>query len=281
MTRHRRAGVPLGLGLLLLLLASACGGGSSPSSPSDPGTPLDPSWTLPPANGRFDYQIGGVYTPLASVAVVDRDWHESPAPAVYNICYVNAFQTQPEEATWWHTNHPELLLTENGAEVTDPNWPGEIVLDTSTATKREAIAAIVGGWMDACKAHGFLAVEPDNLDSWTRSNDLLTQADNVEMAKLLADRAHAAGLAIAQKNTSELLPYRTEIGFDFAIVEECQPWGDCDAFTTAYGARWYEVEYSAKDFQDACQARGGQVSIIYRDRNVVPSGNDQYIYQAC
>ena len=29
--------------------------------------------TLPPVNGRFDYQIGDTYPPAASVTVVDRD----------------------------------------------------------------------------------------------------------------------------------------------------------------------------------------------------------------
>jgi len=249
-------------------------------------TTLDPSLTLPPAGGRFDYQIGGAYTPVASVRVVDRDRSDAPVNGKYNICYVNAFQTQPAEATFWHTSHADLLLTKAGAEVTDPNWPGEIVLDTSTAAKREAIAAIVGGWMATCQSKGFQAVEPDNLDSWTRSQNLLTEEDNVALAKLLAVQAHSHGLAIAQKNTSELASRHAEIGFDFAVVEECQPYGDCDAFTSAYGARWYEVEYTdaqnaLKNFKDACNARGSQVSVILRDRDVAPLGDSHYVYQVC
>ena len=55
-------------------------------------------WTLPPANGKFDYQIGGDYALPKDVEVVSRDWFAGTAPAgVYGICYVNAFQTQANE----------------------------------------------------------------------------------------------------------------------------------------------------------------------------------------
>jgi hypothetical protein len=263
------------------LLLAACGGGAGRGG----GVPA-PVVTLPPINGQFDYQIGGAYAPDAGVAVVDRDRSDPPVTGKYNLCYVNAFQTQPGEGADWRTNHPDLLLRANGTEVTDPNWPGEVLLDTSTSAKRDAILAIVGAWIDKCAEDGFQAVEPDNLDSWTRSQGLLTQADNVAMATLLAARAHAAGLAIAQKNTSEIASLHAQIGFDFAVVEECQPYGDCDAFSASYGTRWFEIEYTdsggLSNFQAACAARGASVSIIYRDRNVVPaSDTGHYLYQSC
>jgi hypothetical protein len=261
---------------------SASGGGTGGASGGD----STPTVTMPPTDGQFDYQIGGAYTPVAGVAVVDRDRNDPPVAGLYNICYVNAFQTQPGESAGWRADHPDLLLKANGAEVADPSWPDEILLDTSTAAKRDAILAIVGAWIDECAKDGFQAVEPDNLDSWTRSQGLLTQADNVAMATLLAARAHAAGLAIAQKNASEIASLQAQIGFDFAVVEECQPYGDCDAFSTAYGARWFEIEYTDNggltNFQAACVARGASVSIIYRDRDVVPpSDTRHYVYQAC
>lgn len=267
--------------VLTVTILAACGGGGDGGG----GGGGPPGVTLPPANGTFDYQIGGVYAPAAGVAVVSRDRNDPPVPGKYNVCYVNAFQTQPEENGWWRATHPELLLMWNGSEVEDPNWPGELVLDVSTPAKRAAIAAIVGGWIDGCASSGFHAVEPDNLDSWTRSHDLLDEEDNVALSALLAERAHAVGLAYAQKNTAELLPYRAQIGFDFAIVEECQPYGDCDDFTDAYGARWYEIEYpdngGHENFEDACRARGATTSIIYRDRPVSPADAAEYVYESC
>ena len=53
----------------------------------------------PPANAGFDYQIGGDYPLPPGVRVVSRDWFNGAAPAgAYGICYVNAFQTQADEA---------------------------------------------------------------------------------------------------------------------------------------------------------------------------------------
>jgi hypothetical protein len=110
--------------------------------------------TLPPIHGQFDYQIGGPYTPNSSVAIVDRDMSASPAPGIYSICYINAFQTQPNQKAWWTKNHPTLLLRYNNKLVEDPDWPGEYILDTRTAQKREAIAEIVGSWIDQCANKG-------------------------------------------------------------------------------------------------------------------------------
>lgn len=110
--------------------------------------------TLPPIHGQFDYQIGGPYKPNASVTIVDRDMTVAPVPGVYSICYINAFQTQPNQKAWWTKNHPNLLLRANNKLVEDPDWPGEYILDTRTAQKRAALAKIVGAWIDQCASKG-------------------------------------------------------------------------------------------------------------------------------
>jgi hypothetical protein len=241
--------------------------------------------TLPPVNGQFDYQIGGVYTPLASVAIVDRDRLASPVAGKYNICYVNAFQTQPGEKAFWMQQHPELLLKKNGAYVTDPQWKDEYILDTSTAAKRDGIATIVNGWIDGCATKGYQAIEPDNLDSWTRSKNMMTMSNNVAMATLLATHAHAKGLAIAQKNTPDLGSVgHSTVKFDFAMAEECQFYTECDAYTGPYGNNVIEIEYTdnaRSAYTDACAAQGKSISVILRDRDVVAKGQSAYRYEYC
>jgi glycosyl hydrolase family 114 len=241
---------------------------------------------LPPVNGQFDYQIGGPYTPLPAVAIVDRDRSAAPVPGKYNICYVNAFQTQPGEAGFWTGSHSDLLLKNSkGKYVIDPDWPDEYILDTSTAAKRAGIAGIVNGWLDGCARAGFQAIEPDNLDSWTRSKNLLTKADNVALATLLATHAHGLGLAIAQKNTSDLgSTGKTRVGFDFAIAEECQVYRECGDYLTPYGKNVIEIEYTDNPrsaYTAACAAQGKTISVILRDRDVVPKGESAYRYEAC
>jgi hypothetical protein len=241
---------------------------------------------LPPANGRFDYQIGGAYKPLPSVRIVDRDRTSEPAPGVYNICYINAFQTQAYQDGWWRRHHSKLLLrSAKGALIEDPGWPGEIILNTSTAADRQSLAAIEDRWLVGCKAKGFEAVEPDNLDSNTRSHGLLTQAEDFAFAKLLVARGHADGLAMAQKNDAEQSAHlRRKVHFDFAIAEECQVFTECSFYTKTYGAQVYEIEYTDNGraaYATSCAARGAKISIILRDRNVVPRGTKGYTYQAC
>jgi hypothetical protein len=241
---------------------------------------------LPPANAQFDYQLGGPYRPAASVGIVDRDRTVRAARGKYSICYVNAYQTQPDQRSFWTRRHPTLLLRNAaGGYVTDPGYPDEILLDTRTAAKRARIAAILGGWFAGCAASGYKAIEPDNLDSWTRSQHLLTRRGNLALARLLVRRAHAQRLAIAQKNTSDVAPLHASIGFDFAVAEECHAYSECSAYTAAYGNRVYEIEYTDNgglaNFTAACAALGSRISIIYRDRDIVPAGTAGYTYRAC
>jgi hypothetical protein len=244
------------------------------------------SVAAPPVHGRFDYQIGGAYRPARSVDVVDRDWRDAPVAGRYSICYVNAFQTQPEQASWWRAHHPRLLLRdETGRLVEDPDWPGEYLLDTSSATHRRALARVVGRWIARCADKGFVAVEPDNLDSFTRSHHLLDRADNVAFARRLVRRAHGLGLAVAQKNTAGLSRQgRDDVGFDFAVAEECQAYDECGRYRHAYGRHVIEIEYTdnpRRFFTAACAARGDVISVVLRDREVVPRGRPAYVEKWC
>ncbi len=251
------------------------------------------AYTLPPADGQFDYQIGGAYTPLSTVRVVSRDRTVAPATGKYNVCYVNTFQTQPDEVAWWRANYPTLLLrNSSGAYVIDGEW-NEILLDTRTAAKRTTLNDIFRTWFARCKADGFDAIEPDNLDSWDRSRNLITKANNVALMRLFVPTAHAADLAIAQKNTSEIAG--DGLGFDFAIAEECQVYTgefgrECDDFVHYYGNLVYEIEYTDNQrsgdgglgwYNAACRARGASISVILRDRQVTPFGNAAYRYSYC
>jgi hypothetical protein len=238
----------------------------------------------PPVHGAFSYQIGGAFAPDAGVGIVDRDRLAAPAAGVYNVCYLNAFQAQPGEVRWWRARHRRLLLVRRGRAIVDRAWH-EPLLDTSTAVKRRALARIVGGWVDGCARAGFAAVEPDNLDSWDRSQGALTRADNLAFAALLIARAHARGMAIAQKNAAEVARAGRRLGFDFAIAEECQPNRECGLYLRAYGREVIEIEYPDNGgpgtFAAACRARGARISIVYRDRAVTPAGHAGFLERRC
>ncbi len=250
-------------------------------APSEPSTPHPP----PPVDAKADYQLGGNYPLPHGVRVVSRDRLAKPASGAYTICYVDAFQTQPGQLRWWRHHHPRVLLRRHGALVRDPGWRDEVLLDTSSAAKRGEIGRVLGRWVGRCARDGFRAVEPDNLDSFSRSHGLLTRNDNLLLARRLAHRAHRSGLAIAQKNLAGLSrSRRVQIGFDFAVAEECARWRECGSYRAAYGRHVIEIEYSDNGrrwFRHACRDHAGRWSIIYRDRDLVTPSRPAYVYDAC
>ena len=135
----------------------------------------------------------------------------------------------------------------------DQDWD-EPLLDLVHGADRRRLARIVGRWIAGCAASGYQAVELDNLDSWTRSDGLITRAQALRYARLLVDVAHAHGLAVAQKNVAGL--DGTRLGFDFAIAEECGRYDECGRYVEHYGDRVLVVEYRARDFAATCAAYG-------------------------
>jgi hypothetical protein len=240
------------------------------------------TWAPPPANAPFDYQIGAPYTPPAGVTVVSRDHDAAPAAGLYNICYVNAFQAQTDAASWWKTNHPDLLLHDaKGNLVIDKDW-NEILLDYSTAAKRSGLTAVVGAWIDQCASKGFKGLEPDNLDSYTRSKGLLTESQAVAYAQSLAAYAHGKGLAVGQKNDAELgTANARQAGFDFAVAEECADYSECQDYTATYGNHVIVIEYRQSGFGKACNQYGSTLSIVLRDVDVTAPGSGSYVFKTC
>lgn len=284
----------------------AAGNRSAASAPVSATTSGTTTVALPPAAGKFSYQLGGSYTPESGVQVVVRDSQSTPAgSSYYDVCYVNLLQTQPGSSSsdtgsraWYQSKYgsDDLILKDSsGAAVGDPGWPDEVLLDVRTAAKRTALFGIQKELFDSCKAKGFEAIEPDNLDSDTRSNGLMTLSQTAEYLKLVIPYVHSLGMAIAQKNTSAPWPEgyggvgKTFVntvspaqGFDFAVAEDCQKWTECPAYTSVYGDGFvFEVEYTQAAYQTACTARGATMSIIRRDLDVVPLGTPGYVYSAC
>jgi hypothetical protein len=236
---------------------------------------------LPTANAKWDYQIGKPYAPRKGVTVVSRDRTVAPLADAYNLCYVNAYQTQPDAVKWWKNNHRNLLLKKKtGGYVVDGYW-GEILFDVSTTKKRTALATVVNGWISGCAGDGFDAIEPDNLDSWTRSGGRLTRDDAFAFASLLIEHAQSEGLAIGQKNAAGQAARGKAAGFDFAVAEECGRYKECNVYTKAFGNQVYVIEYRSQDFEYSCNRWGDELAIILRDRNVTAPGSRKYLYRSC
>lgn len=221
-----------------------------------------------PADTDVDYQLGGAARPAANVGIVVRDRRARPAAGRYNVCYVNGFQTQPDERRFWR-KRMGLVLHDDGRPVVDEAW-GEWLLDVRTRAKRERLARIVGRWARGCARDGFDAVEYDNLDSFSRSHRLIQRRQAIAFARLLVRVAHRSGLAAGQKNMAGF--DGTRIGFDFAVAEECGRWRECRRYVTSYGDQVLVIEYRARDFRRACAAYADRLAIVLRDRALRPGG---------
>lgn len=266
-------------GALLAGTLALCAGcaASTPQSGADAGR-----IALPPSGGAPDYQLGGAYAPADAVGIVARDRSADPDPDRYSICYVNGFQTQPGERALW----PDAtLLHRDGTPVVDPDWPDEIILDTSSSEARSRILEIVAPWITGCAESGFDAVEFDNLDTYTRSEGAVSREDNLALAAAYVEVAHEAGLAAAQKNSAEdaeLL--RSSAGFDFAIAEECAAYLECGRYTDVYGAHVIDVEYDdalPRTFAEMCADHATPDSVVLRDRQLAVPGDAAHRFETC
>ena len=245
---------------MLLAVAALVVAGTTPVAAE--GSPRATAIQPLPVGTDVDYQLGGARPVPDHVGIVVRDRHDPALPGEYDVCYVNGFQTQADEASYWRHRHPALVLRRDGRPVVDAAW-GEWLLDVRTPAKRAALARIIDAWTQQCARAGFAAVEFDNLDSWTRSHGLIARSQALAYARLLTRAAHDAGLAAGQKNWAGL-DGRT-VGYDFAIAEECGRYRECAAYVADYGRRVLAIEYRRADFDWTCAHEGSRLAVVLRD----------------
>ncbi|RII43235.1 hypothetical protein DWB68_02710 [Galactobacter valiniphilus] len=286
---ERRARAVAGTGAALLLLLAACTPARPPTPDRSAATQGQPV-TLPPTGGVFDYQLGGPSERVAEKGpvptVVERDSSATALPGAYNICYVNGFQTQPDETEAWKQHSDLLAQDADGALLVDPEWPDEHILDPSTPWQREGILALVEPVIASCAERGFDAVEIDNLDTFER----FASIDRSGAFALAADYvrvAHRHALAIGQKNAAGATQRARSIGFDFAVTEECGAFDECGEYREAYGEHVLQIEYpgslqrSGKTFDEVCATPDRAPLTILRDVELVPVGQAGRRYEQC
>ncbi|MEO8801277.1 MAG: endo alpha-1,4 polygalactosaminidase [Polyangiaceae bacterium] len=185
------------------------------------------SITLPP-NGKvsWDWQIGAdteasVGVP-AGVKLLDVDGFATSAAkvaslksaGVYAVCYINAGSYQPGLPD--SAEYPESLKIQ-----ADPDWPGEYFLDVTDVFKPGSVlASILEARFKMCKDKGFDALEPDNLqndENVTSGTKKITLQDQLDFNGWVADAAHAAGLAVFQKNGPDKVLLKAQVGWPWWV----------------------------------------------------------------
>ncbi len=252
--RKRRAAIGVRAGLVLWLGLAA---GAAPAAPP-PGT----SW---------DWQLGDRVRLRAGVQVFDLD-PDGPGVAQlarigkaggYAICYVSVgtVESYRDDAGDFP---PEVVGRVYG------DWPDERFLDLR---RLDVLLPLMKARFARCKAAGFDAVEPDNMDVHDNDSGFpVTRGDTLRYVRALAEMAHAMGLEIGQKNVPELTGDLVGV-MDFAITESCWQDGWCGdvAPYVAAGKPVFDAEYTDRpiNFKKACAgAAKGRISMILKDRDL-------------
>lgn len=189
------------------------------------------------------------------------------------LCYISAGSYEE-----WRSDKNEFDLE---LDVGNPlgDWPGEYYLDV----RSENVRRIMRSRIDRAVAAGCDGLEPDNTDAYQASNGLgITAVDQVDYLLFLADYAHSKGLAIALKNTVDLIDSANLAQlFDFTLNESCYVYNECDTLKSFVdeGKAVFIAMYGKNDANAHCsdaQAKG--FNLVFYGSDYALDGS---VYQTC
>ena len=203
------------------------------------------SWWIPPKALTWYWQLQGTVNNSEPVAAYDIDGFETSAAEVaalhaqgkHVICYIDV-------GTWeeWRSDASEFPASVLGGS---NGWPGEKYLNIADTGVLEPIMT---KRFEMCKAKGFDAVEPDNMDTYEEGGKTgltITAAEQLTYDEWVAGEVHSLGMAVLQKNDGEQTS-SLKSHFDGALTEECNVYKECTSFDPylAKGEPVLNAEYS-------------------------------------
>lgn len=190
----------------------------------------------------FQIQFSGKLR-ATTAGVIDLDGVETSKATVTRlkragkrvICYFNA-------GAWenWRSDRGKFPASVRGKKL--DGWPDERWLDIR---KRSILMPIMTARMKVCKAKGFDAVDPDNLDGYQADTGFrITRKAELAYVKALSRVAHRLGMSIGLKNGLGLIR-AAEPMVDFAVNEQCLQYHECSAYRPFVRAKKavFHIEY--------------------------------------
>ena len=219
-------------------------------------------WQPRPTTAAWQWQLQGKVDLSVPATVYEVDGFETPKRTVAKlhdlgrkvICYldIGAWESYRPDAGAF----PERVLGEVYFGYPDERW-----LDIREIGP---LAPILRKRFDICERKGFDAVEPDNLAGYeNKSGFPLTGADQLRFNRWVAREVHKRGMSVALKNDPAQV--RQLVGdFDFAVVEECFGYDECEMFSPFIeaGKAVFSAEYEAAPASFCPQARRLRFSTI-------------------
>lgn len=210
---------------------------------SSPAATSSPTWWVPVRGAGWQIQYSGAINLSVPVPTYDLDGFDTPAASVDSlhaagrraICYLSV-------GSWedWRSDAASYPASVLGAS---NGWPGERWVDIRQTS---VLKPILDRRFNMCRAKGFDAVDPDNVDGYTnRTGFSLTGADQLAFNRWLAAEVHAYGMSVGLKNDLDQVPDLVG-AFDFAVNEQCFQYSECGAVKpfTAAGKAVLHIEYS-------------------------------------
>ena len=206
-----------------------CPQGDVQKKPQPKAAASSKKWWHPTVGLAWQWQLSGDIDTSYDVDVYDIDLEETPqsvidalhADGVKVVCYISA-------GSWedWRSDADAFPQDSLGKDY--EGWPGEKWLNVA---QYQLFADVMLARLDSAVEKKCDAIEPDNIHGYQEDTGFeITYADQLRYNRWLAQEAHKRGLAIALKNdgeqTKDLIEY-----YDFAIVEECFQWGECDSYS--------------------------------------------------
>ena len=185
------------------------------------------AWWQPPPKPTFYWQLQGRLNSTVAAGVFDVDGFETSALEVaalhsagrHVVCYIDvgtAESFRPDYSAF-----PRSVLGRSNC------WPGEKWIDIRQLA---LVEPIMTARFQICRAKGFDAVEPDNIEaSSNRSGFPITPQQQLTFNEWVAAEVHSLGMAVLQKNdggqASQLEPF-----FDGALTEQCNQYSECASY---------------------------------------------------
>lgn len=224
-------------------------------------TPTPPSTSLGPKTSWY-WQLQGTLNTAIDVKVYDIDLYDTSAATIqalkasgkFVVCYFSAGSYEN-----WRSDANQFPAIALGNNL--DGWAGEKWLDVRNSDVRNIMAKR----MDLAKSKGCHALEPDNVDGFSnRTGFPLTANDQINYLSYLADQAHARGMQIALKNSTDLVSSLVD-KFDFAVVEECFKYNECEAYSPFIqkGKAVLNAEYSSYSTAICTKANNLKFSTVF------------------
>ncbi|MCL7378179.1 endo alpha-1,4 polygalactosaminidase [Streptomyces sp. 35G-GA-8] len=244
---------------LTALLAVVLAGCSGPGDSEGDGE--EKSRWQPRPGLAWQWQLDGKLDVSVDVPVYDIDGFESSArdvAALHSkgrkvICYINAGA--------WENFRPDQDAFPKSVRGKTNGWEGERWLDIR---RLDVLRPIMEKRMDMCREKGFDAVEPDLVEAYADDTGFpLTPGDQLAYNRMLADIAHARGLAVGLKNDLQQIPQLVD-DFDFAVNEECAQYEECALLTPFIqaGKAVFHAEYREPTEKFCAESRSLELSSI-------------------